>query len=268
MHKGTEFFALTKESNEKELKLYFNAVLKLAESDNEFPINLDEVWMLVYNRRDYATEALKKDFIEGIDYIITSVKTEVGSNKNDYYISLSCMEFFIARKVRAVFEVYRKVFHKTTEIAKVVHTPSTSVYSLEDKMKAIELSCKMLRSNKATKARMINSVIAPMGLPTFDYIESKGQKRAAKDLLPNGISSFKFNKAMEKHGFIEYVERTSKTRGIEKYPVITQKGLKYGENEESPEHPGKTQPHYYVDKFNELMKLVGLCDDKSLFNEN
>ena len=65
---------LSKESSESEIKRYFNAVLELSKSDNEFPINIDEVWMLVYSRRDYATDALKKDFIENVDYRCTSVK--------------------------------------------------------------------------------------------------------------------------------------------------------------------------------------------------
>lgn len=30
-------------------------------------------------------------------------------------LSVPCLEFFIARKVRPVFEVYRKVFHKVAE---------------------------------------------------------------------------------------------------------------------------------------------------------
>lgn len=106
---------LSKESSESEIKRYFNAVLELSKSDNEFPINIDEVWMLVYSRRDYATDALKKDFIENVDYRCTSVKTEVGSTRIEYEISVSCMEFFIARKVRPVFEVYRQVFHKVAK---------------------------------------------------------------------------------------------------------------------------------------------------------
>lgn len=106
---------LSKESSESEIKRYFNAVLELSKSDNEFPVNLDEVWMLVYNRRDYATDALKKDFIENVDYKCTSVKTEVGSTRIEYEITVSCMEFFIARKVRPVFEVYRQVFHKAAK---------------------------------------------------------------------------------------------------------------------------------------------------------
>lgn len=42
---------LSKESSESEIKRYFNAVLELSKSNNEFPINLDEVWMLVYGRK-------------------------------------------------------------------------------------------------------------------------------------------------------------------------------------------------------------------------
>ena len=106
---------LSKDSSESEIKRYFNAVLELSKSNNEFPINIDEVWVLVYSRRDYATDVLKKDFIENVDYKCTSVKTEVGSTKIEYEITVSCMEFFIARKVRPVFEVYRQVFHKVTK---------------------------------------------------------------------------------------------------------------------------------------------------------
>lgn len=35
-----------------------------------------------------------------------------GCDKVTYMLSVPCLEFFIARKVRPVFEVYRQVFHK------------------------------------------------------------------------------------------------------------------------------------------------------------
>ena len=50
---------LSKDSSESEIKAYFNAVLKLSQSNNEFPINLDEVWMLVYSEKGKAVRALK-----------------------------------------------------------------------------------------------------------------------------------------------------------------------------------------------------------------
>lgn len=103
------------------MKTYFNAVLELSQSNNEFPVNLDDVWMLVYGRKQEAVRALTSNdqFIEGVDY--QSVRKDAqqdlenswgGNNKVDYKLSVSCLEFFIARKVRPVFEVYRQVFHK------------------------------------------------------------------------------------------------------------------------------------------------------------
>lgn len=109
---------LTKESGESEIKRYFNVVLELSKSDNEFPINLDDVWMLVYSERRAAIRALKSNFIENEDY--SPMHRNVQRSKRgqflneiqtDYFLSLSCMEYFIARKVRPVFEVYRQVFH-------------------------------------------------------------------------------------------------------------------------------------------------------------
>lgn len=47
---------LSKESSESEIKAYFNVVLKLSQSDNEFPINLDEVWPLVYSEKGRLLE--------------------------------------------------------------------------------------------------------------------------------------------------------------------------------------------------------------------
>ena len=66
--KVCEKIALTKQSSEKQIKMYFNGILKLSQSNEEFPINLDDVWMLVYSDRSKAIRALKDNFIEYIDY--------------------------------------------------------------------------------------------------------------------------------------------------------------------------------------------------------
>ena len=125
---------LTKESNESEIRKYFEAILQLSRSNEEYPVNLDEVWPLVYGNRSNAISALKKSFEEGIDYIKKPVDNQPlmqnnerdwgGQNKIDYFLTTSCLEYFIARKVRPVFEVYRKVFHKVAE--NVVSLPDFS----------------------------------------------------------------------------------------------------------------------------------------------
>lgn len=113
---------LSKESSNNELKCYFEAVLKLSQSDNQFPINLGDVWMLAYSDKSKAVRALKANFIENIDYqplAQNGKRSESGKfngeNKVEYMLSTSCLEYFIARKVRPVFEVYRQVFHKAVQ---------------------------------------------------------------------------------------------------------------------------------------------------------
>ena len=128
---------LTKQSSESEIKAYFIQVLNLSRSKEEFPVNLDEVWALAYKEKGKAVRALRTNelFVEGIDYQVFTpngqktdgVFAQNGKNSDDaqddgrnvggrpqntYMLSVPCLEFFIARKVRPVFEVYRQVFHK------------------------------------------------------------------------------------------------------------------------------------------------------------
>lgn len=132
---------LTKQSTAQEIKAYFEEVLKLSKDSKEFPVNLDEVWPLVYSRKDKAVRALKEgeSFFEGIDYQPLPPNGERlnrnplrndaqraengqfnGGDKVTYMLSIPCLEFFIARKVRPVFEVYRQVFHKVAS-GEIVH---------------------------------------------------------------------------------------------------------------------------------------------------
>lgn len=119
---------LTKQSSDNEIRSYFNAILELSKSDKEFPVNLDEVWMLVYNRKEEAVRSLTTSdlFIQGVDYQIlrrNAENSKRGRPASDYYLSVPCLEFFIARKVRAVFEIYRQVFHY--QISKSFSTGTT-----------------------------------------------------------------------------------------------------------------------------------------------
>lgn len=123
---------LTKESSQEELREYFTKVLELSKSQDEFPVDLDDVWPLVYSMKQHAVAALKESdvFFEGEDFISEKSKTiftENRENKSEcssegkietrgrkeekYYLSTSTFEFFIARRVRPVFEVYRRCLH-------------------------------------------------------------------------------------------------------------------------------------------------------------
>lgn len=245
---------LTKESSASEIKRYFNSILRLSKSDNEFPINLDEVWMLVYSEKSKAVRALKENFIENVDYTTVAQNGEGGRFATTYYyLTLSCMEFFIARKVRPVFEVYRQVFHRTAE-----YITSKSV-TITDKMKAATWAAKFLNLNEASKLLIAKQILDPLGLPTPDYTPSKGILRSCAELLKEHtapLSPQQFNQRMIQRGYMVELTRPSSKGSVKKFKSIIGDGLQYGENQVNPNNPKSTQPLYYADKFGELMNLL------------
>lgn len=123
---------LSKNSSPEELRAYFALVLDYAKTQDEFPVDLDDVWPIAYDRKDNAVKAIKKSewFVEGEDYVTektrevfrqmaenspaekpTEEKDLGGRPEEKYYLSTSTFEFFIARRVRPVFDVYRKCLH-------------------------------------------------------------------------------------------------------------------------------------------------------------
>lgn len=115
---------LTKMSENNEVKTYFTRVFELKQSGKEFPVNLDKVWPLVYNQKGKALATLRSDFVEGEDFYLSQMGKVINYNelkkgvRIDAYLTVNCMEYFIAKKVKPVFEVYRSVFHNAVDDAK------------------------------------------------------------------------------------------------------------------------------------------------------
>ncbi len=133
---------LTKQSSESEIKAYFEGIAKLMQSNEPFPVNLEDVWQLVYSTKGKAVQTLKRSelFIEGIDYqsFYQKVKRGVGgTTRAEYMLSVPCLEFFIARKVRPVFEVYRKVFHKVVDTVQSANVSTFQPVSFTDTLEPL-----------------------------------------------------------------------------------------------------------------------------------
>ena len=94
---------LTKQSSGQEIKAYFEEVLRMTRDSEEFPVNLDDVWPLVFGRKQEAVRALKNDklFVESIDYQPLRKDAQRSDNgqfngcdKVTYMLSVPCLEFF------------------------------------------------------------------------------------------------------------------------------------------------------------------------------
>jgi phage antirepressor YoqD-like protein len=93
------------------LRDYFTGIFEAEESGEEFPVELAHVWPIGYSRKDNAVAALRKSFVEGVDYVsLLKVKErEVGATTEEVFtLSVSCAEYFAVRANREVFDVYRQ----------------------------------------------------------------------------------------------------------------------------------------------------------------
>lgn len=84
-------------------------------------------------------------------------------------------------------------------------------------------------------------------------------KSATALLKDNGIrmSPAAFNKSLEVAGILKVMQRKNSKQETVTFWSITDKGLRYGKNLTSPQSPRETQPHWYEDRFPELVELAG-----------
>lgn len=138
-------------ANEEQLRNYFQNLLQLKQSNYRYPVNLDDVWPIGYSTKSNAVKSLRKHFFEGVDYVViknskdsdnrqlfqmeenqdsfvpfglNAENQEVEENINKggrtadiYYLTISCMEYLVARCRREVFDIYSKVFDAYVGIA-------------------------------------------------------------------------------------------------------------------------------------------------------
>lgn len=158
-------YQLTKETSQDALRNYFAGVIALSKSNDPFPVDLDEVWPLLYTNKAHAVRELKKSRKIDFDYVIkneTSIFLKIGENKvepkneevftqngensltaekdlggrptDKIYLSLSCLQEWVVRKVPGVFDVYLKVFQYSTRMTEslALSIIPTTVYNLTD----------------------------------------------------------------------------------------------------------------------------------------
>ena len=118
-----------------------------------------------------------------------------------------------------------------------------------------------LNISDASTAGLYNKLAIAMGYPEVDYVPSKGVKFSASTLLERfGRKGqiHEFNRRMEAKGLLEVKERRSTSRPdhIKRFKALTEAGLEFGENSVSPKNEKEVQPHYYENKFGELLGIL------------
>lgn len=136
----------------------------------------------------------------------------------------------------------------------------------------LECFTRLLKPAPSSQVMMLNQIAANNGLdakflpgyavdaaPDAVGGSSMPTKAVTALIKDNAISSTApgFNRALAAHGFLKTMQRKNSKQETVEFWSVTEKGLAYGKNLTSPQCPRETQPHWYVDRFFELAKLVG-----------
>ena len=136
---------------------------------------------------------------------------------------------------------------------------------LQDKLTVAEWMMKTLRYSEVAKLQLVSSIVQPYGLPIPEYVSApNGAKHSATELLKThgvDVSARKFNELAAAAGLLEQKERKG-TAKVHKFYSITNKGLPYGENDVNEKNANQTQPHWYDNKFGEVLEIIGCKPSK------
>ncbi|GAB3688543.1 hypothetical protein GCM10027592_03620 [Spirosoma flavus] len=101
-------------SNPSSIRQYFQKILELTQSGEQYPVAMSDVWPLAFERKDEFVRVLKKYGHQGVHYQVIRMSPEKSKGRPsiEYKLTVACLEFFIASRIPAIFDVYRQVFHQ------------------------------------------------------------------------------------------------------------------------------------------------------------
>lgn len=207
----------------------------------------------------------KYDLVENVDFVrLTNLSSESqgrgGLNKADYVLSVD------AAKELSMVEGNEKGKQARRYFIACEKAVTSNVYELPKlqdltaaRMMAADYTVKTLNLNDASKLPLIKAINEPLGLPTPDYVESKGTLITISEIAKEiGLSSSKANQILASLGILEKkTRRSTKDRDKEKCFWSIVPNYDYlGENLVCPSNQSETQPKWYLEKKGEILELL------------
>lgn len=202
-------------------------------------------------------------FEENLDFTPILGKSTGGRPSKDFAIKIEIAKELSMVENNEKGKQARKYFIECEKIAKNKPnsiTVAENAAIANEYMKLLKTSAETLHMNESSVLYISKKIYKDCNIPTTylpDYTTSKGILKSATELLRKyniQISTRKFNKIMIDKGLLREVERksTKDNTKIKKFKNLV--NTEFGENQVNPNNPKETQPMYYEEKFEELLK--------------
>ena len=175
------------------------------------------------------------------------------------------------------YEIQARVFDRMTELEdqRRIAPQSQPATAIEQDLRVVGILADLLRvapSGRITMAQVVLEQSAPHLLPALPGYAvdappsaivsgSSMPTLAVGELLKRhgfGISAMNFNKQLAACGMLEQQTRQSRG-GAKSFWSVTQKGSDFGKNITSNKNSIETQPHWYIERFPDLLLACGVA---------
>ena len=248
-------------------------VVEIIEYGGKQAVNARELHKFLEVKKPFASwikmQLERCDLLESVDYKALTQKVPCSngigySQSIEYILSLDAAKEISMMSQCEKGKLARRYFIEVEKAARVKYEQENLDKKVSDyfdiKLKWLNFLPGYLNLSDVSKLAMAKKIAEPLGLPTPDYVSApNGAKHSATYLLKShnvDLSARKFNELAAKAGLLELKERNG-TSKVHKYCEITKKGLAYGENDINEKNMNQVQPHWYDNKFDEVLSVIG-----------
>lgn len=246
-------------------------VVEIIEREGKQAVNARELHQKLGSKRDFSNwiqdRISKYGFVENQDFEVFNKNVENskgGRSRKEYALSLDMAKELCMIENNEQGRLFRKYFIEVEKAARAKYEQEKldkkASDSFDIKLKWLNFLPGYLNLSDVSKLAMAKKIAEPLGLPIPDYVSApNGAKHSATYLLKElkvSLSARKFNELAIKAGLLSLKERKGTTK-VHKYCEITKKGLSYGENDINEKNMNQVQPHWYDNKFGEVLEIIG-----------
>lgn len=244
-------------------------LIRITENDGKKAVSARELHEFLESKQEFVNwiknRIEKYDLVENVDFVrLTNLSSENqgrgGQNKVDYALSVDAAKELSMVEGNEKGKRARRYFIACEKIAKSEPHVLPKLQDLtEAQIIAAKFTMQSLNMNDASKIPLLKAINEPLGLPTPDYVESKGVLVTISDIAREvGLTAAKANQILASLGILEKKTRKStKDKSKEKcFWAIAPEYSYLGENLVNPSNQSETQPKWYVEKKGELLELL------------
>ncbi|TGD80822.1 phage antirepressor KilAC domain-containing protein [Hymenobacter wooponensis] len=171
------------------LQKYFTRILQAERSGQEFCVNLHDIFRIGYARKDNAVKALRKGYLEDVDYQVVrnlAENSQGGRPEEIYLLTLSCAEHLAVRANREVFEIYRQC---RQAIQQLITTPTLPDFTDPAAMARIWASDFETKRAQQQQIEQITLRAEASHQANLQLMQKADKQKAEMDLLNQKIES-------------------------------------------------------------------------------